>query len=127
MQAIEPLEYRRIYHIYDRGVGDADLFTCKEEYGHFLRLDGKYADTYAWVLLKNHFHLPVSIREEEDIPFFDELSSEYFSNSSISPDLSASPTCQRRINKPHRETVLGCFDGEANFKVYHRQTLNRHI
>jgi REP element-mobilizing transposase RayT len=85
MQAIVPLEYERIYHIYNRGVGSANLFTCEEEYQHFLRLYDHFvaivADTYAWALLKNHFHLLVRIKDEEDIPLLGELPSGYFSTS----------------------------------------------
>jgi REP element-mobilizing transposase RayT len=42
-----------------------------ENYYHFLRLYTKYiepiADTYAWCLLKNHFHILVRIKEKSEI------------------------------------------------------------
>ena len=66
-----PLENGKYYHIYNRGNNREDLFRSKENYEYFLRLYEKYiypiADTYAWVLMKNHFHLLVRIREEEEI------------------------------------------------------------
>ncbi|WP_225318013.1 hypothetical protein [Flavobacterium luteum] len=49
------------YHIYNRGNNGIDVFLETENYYHFLRLYAKYiepiADTYAWCLLKNHFHM----------------------------------------------------------------------
>jgi len=73
MQAITPLEYGYTYHIYNRGINSTDIFTCEANYKRFLSLYGQYispvADTYAWVLLRNHFHLLVRIKDEEEIPF----------------------------------------------------------
>ena len=73
MQAIEPLQYGHTYHIYNRGINGADLFTHEANYKRFLALYERYirpiADTYAWVLLRNHFHLLVRIKEEAEIPY----------------------------------------------------------
>jgi REP element-mobilizing transposase RayT len=66
-----PLEQGKYYHIYNRGNNGDDLFYEKENYFHFLRLYKKYmeavVETYAWVLLKNHFHLLVYIKEPNEI------------------------------------------------------------
>jgi REP element-mobilizing transposase RayT len=68
MTTLEPGNY---YHVYNRGVNRCNLFYTNENYNHFLRLYEKYidpiAETYAWALLKNHFHLLVRIREESEI------------------------------------------------------------
>jgi len=68
-----PLEAGNFYHIYNRGIDGCDLFRCKSDYKRFLLLYDKYipliADTYAWVLMKNHFHLLVKIKEENEIGF----------------------------------------------------------
>ncbi len=68
MTNLEPGNY---YHIYNRGVNRCNLFYTNENYRYFLRLYEKYidpvAETYAWVLLKNHFHLLVRIKEESEI------------------------------------------------------------
>ena len=68
-----PLEHGRTYHIYNRGINSTDIFSCEANYKRFLMLYGEYvspvADTYAWVLLRNHFHLLVRIKGEEEIPF----------------------------------------------------------
>jgi putative transposase len=62
-----PLEKGKFYHIYNRGVNSCSLFKDSKTYEHFLNLYDKYitpvADTYAWVLMPNHFHLLVRIKE----------------------------------------------------------------
>ena len=69
MQHFEELTYRKFYHIYNRGINGCDLFKVKENYEYFLNLYDKHisavADTFAWVLMKNHFHLLVRIKDEE--------------------------------------------------------------
>lgn len=66
-----PLEDGKYYHIYNRGNNGIDLFFEIENYNHFLRLYAKYidpiAETYAWCLMKNHFHLLVYIKETHEI------------------------------------------------------------
>lgn len=70
MQKFEQLEYDKFYHIYNHGVGGRDLFRDANNYEYFLELYDKYissiAETYAWVLMKNHFHLLVKIRSVEE-------------------------------------------------------------
>ncbi|KOH44027.1 hypothetical protein [Sunxiuqinia dokdonensis] len=70
MQEIEPLTYGRYYHIYSHGVGNRDLFRETDNYDYFLDLYDKHispiAETYAWVLMKNHFHLLVRIRNVDE-------------------------------------------------------------
>ena len=64
-------ETSNLYHIYNRGNNGIDIFFENENYNHFLRLYAKYiepiAETYAWCLLKNHFHLLVRIKEKSEI------------------------------------------------------------
>jgi REP element-mobilizing transposase RayT len=65
------LEYGKFYHIYNRGINACELFRENSNYEHFLRLYDKYipliADTFAWVLMRNHFHLLVKIKKENEI------------------------------------------------------------
>ncbi len=65
-----PLQPGLHYHIYNRGNNREDLFVDKRNYPYFLTLYAKYvepiADTYAYCLLKNHFHLLVRIKTEEE-------------------------------------------------------------
>ena len=69
-----PLEYDRYYHIYNRGINSENLFREAANYEHFLQLYDKYiepvAETYAWVLMPNHFHLLVRVKEKEDIGYY---------------------------------------------------------
>ena len=62
-----PLEYGNFYHIYNRGINGCNLFYDNENYEYFLHLYDKYilpvADTFAWVLMRNHFHLLVRIKK----------------------------------------------------------------
>jgi putative transposase len=66
-----PLEPDRFYHIYNRGINGCPVFQETTNYEHFLSLYDKHispvADTYAWVLMGNHFHLLVRIKNPEDI------------------------------------------------------------
>jgi putative transposase len=68
-----PLEYGKFYHVYNRGINGCNLFRDNENYEYFLHLYDKYispvAKTYAWVLMRNHFHLLVRVKREEEIPF----------------------------------------------------------
>lgn len=66
-----PLEKGNYYHIYNRGNNGIDVFFDSDSYYYFLKLYDKYitpiADTYAWCLLKNHFHLLVYTRLDYEI------------------------------------------------------------
>ena len=56
-----PLQPGVIYHIYNRGVNGETIFKEKRNYEYFINLYVKHiqpmADTYAFCLLPNHFHL----------------------------------------------------------------------
>ena len=71
-----PLEYGKFYHIFNRGINSCNLFSQAVDYEHFLRLYEKYiplvAETSAWVLMPNHFHLLIRVKDEDEIlPFPD--------------------------------------------------------
>lgn len=65
------LEPDCFYHIYNRGINGCPIFQEPTNYEHFLSLYDKYispvADTYAWVLMGNHFHLLVRIKNPDNI------------------------------------------------------------
>lgn len=71
MRTITPIQLNNFYHIYNRGNNGENLFYYEENYLHFLKLYKKYipqiAKTYAWCLLKNHFHFLVEIRNKEEL------------------------------------------------------------
>jgi len=61
------LEEGNYYHIYNRGNNRMNLFTEPSDYERFLWLYDRYispvAETLAWVLMPNHIHLLVKIKE----------------------------------------------------------------
>jgi REP element-mobilizing transposase RayT len=71
MQKLAPLVVSQFYHIYDRGINRENIFFEERNYRYFLDLYIKYitpvADTYAYCLLKNHFHLLVQVKETFEV------------------------------------------------------------
>jgi REP element-mobilizing transposase RayT len=71
MQKTEKLAFGSYYHIYNRGINSCNLFREKENYEYFLNLYDQYispvAETFAWVLMPNHFHFLVRIKDESEI------------------------------------------------------------
>jgi putative transposase len=65
-----PLLHGKYYHIYNRGNNRENIFVEDRNYRHFLQLYAKYvepiADTYAYCLLRNHFHFLVRIKTVEE-------------------------------------------------------------
>lgn len=63
-----PLTPGRFYHIYNRGINSCPIFYDDVDHERFLYLYGKYvgqvADTFAWVLMRTHFHLLIRIKED---------------------------------------------------------------
>jgi len=68
---IPPLQVETFYHLYNRGVNGGDIFRESENYTYFLNkyadLIAGVADTYAYSLLKNHFHLLIRTKSEAEI------------------------------------------------------------
>jgi len=70
MSKSQPLHPDTFYHIYNRGNNQENLFIEDRNYRYFLERYARYiepvAATYAYCLLKNHFHLLVRIRPVEE-------------------------------------------------------------
>ena len=70
MTSPSPLEYGQYYHIYNRGNNGENLFFQERNYHHFLKLYARHvvpvADTHAYCLLRNHFHVLVRIKTVEE-------------------------------------------------------------
>lgn len=68
MQIVTPLNQGVYYHIYDRRVNGENIFREERNYFYFLDLYVRYitpvADTYAYCLPRNHFHLLIRIRSK---------------------------------------------------------------
>jgi REP element-mobilizing transposase RayT len=71
MTSPSPLLYDTYYHIYNRGVNRENIFFEERNYEYFLKLYDKHitpvADTFGYSLLRNHFHLVVRVKAEEEI------------------------------------------------------------
>ncbi|HEY0091692.1 MAG TPA: hypothetical protein VGB43_04315 [Flavobacterium sp.] len=67
----EPLLENCVYHIYNRGNNGINIFFDRQNYYYFLKLYKQYitpvAETYAWCLIENHFHLLVLIKDKSQI------------------------------------------------------------
>jgi len=67
----------RYYHIYSRGNNRENLFVEERNYRYFLELYAHYiepiAETCAYCLLRNHFHLLVRIKDLDDLTDAEDL------------------------------------------------------
>jgi hypothetical protein len=71
MSSPPPLLYDTYYHIYNRGTNGENIFIQERNYTHFMNLYAKYiepiADTFAFCLLRNHFHVSLKTKSKEEI------------------------------------------------------------
>lgn len=71
MTSPSPFLCNTYYHIYNRGVNGEDIFVEERNYDLFLRLFEKHlilvVDLFAYCLLKNHFHVSMRVKSEEEI------------------------------------------------------------
>ena len=71
MTSPSPLLYNTYYHIYNRGVNGENIFIEERNYEHFLNLFAKHiepiCDLFGYCMLRNHFHIAVRVKEEEEI------------------------------------------------------------
>ncbi|HEY1055469.1 MAG TPA: hypothetical protein VGE24_10045 [Emticicia sp.] len=68
---IEPIQTETFYHIYNRGINGENIFKQPENYSYFLHkysaLIPNIADTYAYCLLRNHFHFLIKTKTDIEI------------------------------------------------------------
>jgi len=69
-----PFDADCVYHVYNHGNAEDIIFREDKNYFFFLKRYRKYiaaiADTYAYCLMPNHFHLMVGIKSEEELNRF---------------------------------------------------------
>ncbi len=68
---IPPITFGTFFHIYNRGNNSENIFIQQRNYAYFIELWWKHtyqiAETWAWCLLRNHFHAAVYIKEKSDL------------------------------------------------------------
>ena len=82
---IIPVTFGTFFHIYNRGNNRENIFVQPRNYAYFMDLWWKHtsliAETWAYCLLRNHFHALVFIRNREELPDKNiKEPSQYFSN-----------------------------------------------
>ena len=93
MPSPKPLELGKFYHLYNRGNNRENIFIEERNYRYFLEQYAKYihpiADTYAYCLLRNHFHVLVRIKLVDEVAMIrsqgSERSEAFRSPASLSP------------------------------------------
>lgn len=80
----EPFLPNSIYHIYNHGIGNANIFIESANYEYFLDLYKKHISPftrlYAFCLLPNHFHFVLKLGNSQLIEDFIKISGYKFSN-----------------------------------------------
>ena len=92
---IPPLVQGNFYHIYNRGNNRENIFPEERNYAYFMDLWWKHinpiTETWAYCLLRNHFHVAVYIKDSADLTGL--------TTNSVSPysrvDIDNSPTDSR--------------------------------
>jgi len=71
MTSPSPLLFDTYYHIYNRGVNGENIFVEERNYDLFLKLYEKHllpvTDLFAYCMLRNHFHVDIRVKSEEEI------------------------------------------------------------
>jgi putative transposase len=119
MHKIECLEYGKFYHIYNRGINSGSIFFEACNYAYFLKLYENHidpiAETYAWCLMKNHFHLLIKIKDESDVETT-KLPHQCFSNLFNAYTKSINKKYHRNSSLFQRSFKRKLIDNEAYFK-----------
>ena len=136
MQEIIPLGHGKYYHIYNRGVNSDILFKENENYNYFLKLYDKHiepiAETFAWCLMKNHFHFLIRIKEIEEIQTAIKIEpSQSFSNLFNSYTKAFNKSFNRHgplFERPFRRKIVDNDSYFQNLIVYiHNNPVNHNI
>lgn len=93
MRRGQALQLGKTYHIYNRGNNGEDVFLEERNYRYFLELYAHHihpiTDTYAYCLMRNHFHLLLRVKNEDELT---QVAFDQKSELSKKSDLSDAPT-----------------------------------
>jgi putative transposase len=68
---MEPIEYGNTYHLFNQGNNRENIFVESDNYRFFMSLFKKYmaeiCEVYAYVLMINHFHFLIRIKDVKEI------------------------------------------------------------
>ena len=69
MRDIVKVEKGKTYHIYNRGINGENIFVDDRNYAYFLKrwqdFIAPVTDTYAYCLLRNHFHFLLRVKSTD--------------------------------------------------------------
>jgi putative transposase len=133
---IPPLVHGNFYHVYNRGNNRENIFFQDRNYAYFLNLWWKHihliAETWAYCLLKNHFHSVVYIRNKEDLTSLEtkiKEPSQYFSNFFNAYARGVNRAIQRTgtfFERPFKRIPVGSTSYLMRLIVYIRQNPQKH-
>jgi len=111
MTSPSPLLYDTYYHIYNRGNNRENIFIQERNYDYFMKLYEKHispvADTFAYSLLRNHFHVSVKTKSEEEIIEYQKTLKVSFVNKSLVGQASPANQDTSQPRKPLGSNILG--------------------
>jgi len=99
-----PLAPGTFYHIYNRGNNRENIFIQERNYAYFMELWWKHtspiAETWAYCLLRNHFHAAVYIKGESDLTGLTSTSINQYSRVDLDARLTDSRGDLSGLSKP---------------------------
>jgi len=115
-----------VYHVYNHANGDDDLFREADNYRFFLEKYVKYispiADTLAYCLMKNHFHLMVRIKDAGSFKTLEDSSTSSNKTSKVFENLGGLVEEEKAISKKVSQYFSNLFNSytKAFNKKYNR-------
>lgn len=114
-----PLEPEQFYHVFNHANGNDNIFRDDKNYDFFLRLYSTHisgvANTLAFCLMPNHFHLVIQMKSEAELRSF-------YSRKNKTEAFQASLTLERlcRLNSQQFSNLFNSY-AQAFNKVYRRR------
>lgn len=106
MTSPSPLLFDTYYHIYNRGTNGENIFIEERNYTHFINLYLKHlesvTDLFAYCMLRNHFHILVRIKSENEIL---EILNKTLKVSTENRNLAKQSTSKNQINNLPRKPL----------------------